>query len=139
VREEIGVTSAFKAQLLALPGATALETRRDGLWMLAPEIDVVAMATFMHRAEGRLSTVTGVAREDGETDLIYHYIIGRGAINVKARTKGNGIASIANVTQSANWIEREIHDLYSVNFVGHPDLSPLVRPVQLPEGFFRER
>jgi NADH:ubiquinone oxidoreductase subunit C len=132
------MTPEFREQLLALPGATTLENRRDGLWMIAPEVDVTAMAKLLRQVEGRLSTITGLIRQRGETDLIYHYIVGSEALNVEARTRDNTIASIAPVTAAANWIECEIHDLFGVNFQGHPHLARLVRPVQLPVGFFRE-
>ena len=128
----------LRKALLELHGATTFEERSDGLWMLAPDLHVVALAELMRESEARLSTMTGVACPDGETDVIYHYTIGHDAVNVRARTKGNAIASVALVTAAANWIEREINDLFGVDFVGHPDLSPLVRPAELPAGFYRE-
>jgi NADH:ubiquinone oxidoreductase subunit C len=38
----------------------------------------------------------------------------------------------------ASWIEREIHDFFAVEFIGHPNLIPLLRPPGLKDGFFRE-
>ena len=39
--------------------------------------------------------------------------------------------SVTSVWRAADWYEREAHDLFGVNFEGHPDLSPLL----LYEGF----
>jgi NADH:ubiquinone oxidoreductase subunit C len=130
------VRPEFGKKLLAVPGAGRLEARRDGLWMTAPNIDVLALAKVMHEREGRLSTVTAVCRKDGETELIYHYMLEGEAINVRARTRGKTIASVAPVTKAAEWIEREIHDFFGVSFEGHPGLERLLRPAQLPAGFF---
>lgn len=38
------------------------------------------------------------------------------------------IPTISNVVPGANWHERETHDFFGINFVGHPDLSPLLLP-----------
>ena len=41
------------------------------------------------------------------------------------------ISSVTPIWRAADWYEREAHDLFGVDFDGHPDLSPLL----LYEGF----
>jgi len=41
------------------------------------------------------------------------------------------IDSVVNIWRAADWFEREAHDLFGVNFSGHPNLKPLL----LFEGF----
>ena len=41
------------------------------------------------------------------------------------------VPSVVSVWKGADWFEREAHDLFGVEFEGHPDLSPLL----LYEGF----
>ena len=41
------------------------------------------------------------------------------------------VPSVTSVWRAADWYEREAHDLFGVNFDGHPDMSPLL----LYEGF----
>ncbi len=120
-----------------LPGATPLSARRDGWWMVAPELDVQALAELMNGHGARLSTITGVARDDGETTLIYHYALDEVGVNFKTQTHNHAILSITPLVRAAAWIEREIHDLYGVEFTGHPNLTRLLRPPQVAEGFFR--
>lgn len=36
------------------------------------------------------------------------------------------ISSVTSIWQAADWYEREAHDLFGVDFDGHPDLSPLL-------------
>lgn len=128
----------LQTELNAIPGAKGLTLRPDGMWIDAPVLDVVGMARVMQQLEARLSTISAVALGNGETRLIYHYAIKNQAANISTTTTGNSIASLTVVTPAAGWIEREIHDLYSVEFVGHPNLERLVLPVQLANGLFRE-
>jgi Ni,Fe-hydrogenase III component G len=131
------MTMDLEATLCGLPGAAVFDHQTDGLWMTALAIDVTAMACAMQEEGARLSTMTAVALESGETTIIYHYCVGRTAINIKTQTSNHVQLSLAPLTPSAAWIEREIHDLFGVEFVGHPGLTRLVRPPTLPEGFFR--
>ncbi len=39
------------------------------------------------------------------------------------------IESIASVFAGANWHEREAHEMFGINFVGHPDLRNLYLPI----------
>ena len=125
-------------QLIQLPGAGQVQNNPDGLWMESPELNVLALAELMKTLEACLTTITAISIENGETEIIYHFAMGGQAINVKTLTKENAIPSIAVIIKAANWIERENHDLYGVNFTGHPNLKRLIRPHQLAEGFFRQ-
>lgn len=126
------------ARLAAIPGSAAAEEHIDGLWIAAPQLDVEAMAREMKALGFRLITVTGRAREDGETTLIYHYAQRQQYVSFTTSTRGGKIASITPTLRMASWIEREIHDFFAVDFVGHPNLIPLLRPPGLKSGFFRE-
>lgn len=44
--------------------------------------------------------------------------------------------SLVSITPAAAWYEREIHDLFGIVPVGHPDLRPLVLHENWPEGLY---
>jgi len=48
-------------------------------------------------------------------------------VRLKARTSGS-IDSVTGVWPSANWLEREVFDLFGVRFNNHPDLRRLLLP-----------
>jgi NADH:ubiquinone oxidoreductase subunit C len=86
----------------------------------------------------QLSTITGVDL-GGEIDVIYH-LVHKGSIVLSIRlTVSENNPRVQTVTDSipgAVLYEREVHDLFGVDFEGHPDLSPLMLPEQWPEGVY---
>ncbi len=131
------IASNLEMLLASLPGATPVERRVDGLWMVAPSLDVLAMAELLRRQQIRLCAMTGLALPNGEAAVLYHFCLGNLRINVRAETHDRAIPSITPITRAADWSEREIAALYGVDFVGHPNLARLIRPPSLPAGFFR--
>jgi Ni,Fe-hydrogenase III component G len=125
-------------EISELTGDKSPQNRIDGYWFEAQKLDQAALADFMMSHQIRLSTMTAIERADGETDIVYHFINPKVALNIRATTAGQKMNSLGQYLPSANWIEREIRDLYAVHFDGHPDPRPLERPKEMPEGFFRK-
>jgi len=132
------MASDYQKRLQELPGATGFIRQRDGWWMAAPGLDVLDVAKCMSEFEGRLSTITAAVLPDGETEVVYHYYLDHQALNFKVITKKNVLQSISSILPAADWIEREIQDLYRVVFTGHPHPDRLIRPAQFEPGLFRE-
>lgn len=53
-------------------------------------------------------------------------------IRVKTQIKdGESIPSAESIWPTANWLEREVYDMFGIRFEGHPDLKRIL----LPEGW----
>jgi NADH-quinone oxidoreductase subunit C len=73
--------------------------------------------------------------EEPRFEVVYHlYSVSKNQrVRIKARVPEAApeIESVVELWPSANWMEREVYDLYGIAFVGHPDL----RRILLYEGF----
>jgi NADH-quinone oxidoreductase subunit C len=53
----------------------------------------------------------------------------RHRVRIKARVAENQpLASVTGVWPAANWLEREVYDMFGVNFTGHPDRRRILMP-----------
>jgi Ni,Fe-hydrogenase III component G len=88
---------------------------------------------------GRLATMTGVEVRDG-IEVHYHLCFDSDTfvitLSALAPWPDPSLESVAQDIPGALWIEREIHDILGVSFVGHPDMRRLVLPDDWPEGTY---
>ncbi|HEX8181557.1 MAG TPA: NADH-quinone oxidoreductase subunit C [Pyrinomonadaceae bacterium] len=69
------------------------------------------------------------------TDAPFEVVYNLYSISANARVRlkvwtsaGEGVASVTQVWPAANWMEREVYDLFGVPFKNHPDLRRLLLP-----------
>ena len=70
-------------------------------------------------------------RHEAPLEVVYNlYSIPRNErLRLKvAITESSGVDSVTGVWPSANWMEREVYDLFGVNFKNHPDLRRILLP-----------
>lgn len=92
-------------------------------------------------AEGEVVASPGVSAETQEPpagdlvddlEVIYDFNSTDELCRVVVRTRvprdNPELPTISQVFPGANWHERETHDFFGIQFVGHPDLSPLLLP-----------
>ena len=73
-----------------------------------------------------------------EIEILYHFTFDKINLMVSIRVlldkKDPHVQSLTSIMKGAGWIEREIHELFGVEFDGHPDLKPLLLPDDWPKG-----
>ena len=100
---------------------------------------LVAIATFLRDQDGckfdYLSDLTAAdwpARTDKRFDVIlclYSTTL-RHRVRVKVRVAdGEAVPTVTGVWPAANWLEREVWDMFGVPFAGHPDLRRILMPL----------
>jgi NADH/F420H2 dehydrogenase subunit C len=86
-----------------------------------------------------MSDVTGVDYGGGRpVEVVYQMFstVHKRALRVRCRLSLEAleIASVVSLWQCANWLEREVYDLFGVTFTGHPDLRRILMPYDYEEG-----
>ncbi|MCX6537326.1 MAG: NADH-quinone oxidoreductase subunit C [Acidobacteria bacterium] len=131
----------FIAALQArVPGAVEHVSFWVGDWSVVVAANrLIEVATFLRDAPecafNYLSDLTASdwpARPDKRFDLILClYSIGlRQRLRVKVRlADGEAVPSVTSLWPGANWLEREVYDMFGVPFTGHPDLRRILMPL----------
>jgi NADH-quinone oxidoreductase subunit C len=94
---------------------------------------VVAAAELANQYGFAIDTITGVDwMAAGEMEIVYDFFHFEAALHLVVRTRvpraTPALPTISGVYPGANWHERETHDFFGIEFLGHPDLSPLLLP-----------
>lgn len=101
---------------------------------------IVEMAQFLFKEIGaRFNIASGVDARN-HMEILYHFteedidlVI---SLRVHLPKTKLEIDSLTPVFTAAQWIEREMHELLGINFLGHPELKPLLLPEDWPEGVY---
>jgi NADH-quinone oxidoreductase subunit C len=110
-----------------------------GDWtVIVPAAQLLAAARHLQSAPDALfdfcSDVTATdwpPRKDARFDVIYCLYSTRLRQRVRLKVKVGDqqpLASVTGVWPSANWLEREVWDMFGVNFTGHPDRRRILMP-----------
>jgi NADH-quinone oxidoreductase subunit C len=119
-----------------VPGAvTDVKTAVDGptLYISLPAIATVGK--YLRDVSGfeRLTAVTAVDwwPREPRFEVVYflHSIKNNTRLRVAVKAKEtDSIESVSRIWRSANWYEREVFDLFGVQFYNHPNLERIMMP-----------
>lgn len=101
---------------------------------------IVRIAEYLFKELGaRFNIASGVDGRN-EMEILYHFTLEDINLVISLRVRlpktKLEIDSLTTVFTAAQWIEREIHELLGINFVGHPQLKRLLLPEDWPEGVY---
>ena len=111
------------------------------LYLLCESENSLAINEFLFKACGCRFTIVTCIDTDDCFEVLYHFSNDQTGqmVTVKAfvrdRTQPE-IASITPLIPGAEWIEREMHDLYGVQFTGHPNMKRLILADDWPVGVY---
>ena len=96
--------------------------------------DIVAVCRFLKTelSYNMLTDITAVdyPGNDQRFMMVYNLysIPNKDRLRVKAPVEESAcsIATLSGLWNSANWLEREVYDLFGINFINHPDLRRIL-------------
>ena len=87
----------------------------------------------------RMSIASGVDTRPG-IEILYHMAFDKDnmivTVKVLVAKPDLKMPTFTDFMPAAAWIEREIHELLGINFLGHPNLERLLLPEEWPEGVY---
>ncbi|HUS91559.1 MAG TPA: NADH-quinone oxidoreductase subunit C [Phycisphaerae bacterium] len=145
----------FVGEVLERLGDAVVEVEqcepRRGIARIDPARTVEVAARMLAMEGARLATATGIEVRDG-IDVLYHWALeppaeegdktGTGVVvtlKVLAVRPELELDSTANAVPAADWIEREIMNLFGAKFRKHPDPRRLNLDDSWPEGVYPMR
>ena len=107
----------------------------DELLVEINQSDLIEVIQFLKSNENflfkQLIDIAGVdyPENDKRFELIYLFLSHENNIRIKLLTKfeiNQTIDSLTKIFPSANWMEREVFDMYGIKFKNHPDLRRIL-------------
>ncbi|MGQ9565447.1 MAG: NADH-quinone oxidoreductase subunit C [Candidatus Bathyarchaeales archaeon] len=100
---------------------------------IKPEALRKAVKTLTQKYETRLITISAV--DHGlDLEFLHHFHVGGNVVTFRTvkPKEDNTIDSVVDIVPAANFIEREISDLFGAKFTNHPQFQPLILPANWP-------
>jgi NADH-quinone oxidoreductase subunit C len=122
----MNLQAAFESADLSL-AADGIPTVRVPLEQLTDAVERVR-GELQHARFVDLTAVDRLTREDRfELVYLFYSLEAHTWLRLKTRTDREA-PSITPIVPGANWYERELFDLFGVDFQGHPDLTRIMLP-----------
>lgn len=120
--DQIQITQLLNQQL---PGAVVEEQAKAIVIKRESLLDVAKFLRDSETAFKNLHSVTAVDRKD-KLEMVYHLFTFKNrfmlTLKVFLTMEDLTVESLAHLWRSADWLEREVFDLFGVKFLNHPDL-----------------
>ena len=102
-------------------------------WLALDATKLRELATAMNEIHARFITITAyqLPKEEGFR-LEYHWDLNGQLLGFSFQLAGKSIESIFDLTEAADWIEREIHEEYALDFTGREYEPLLLRQGETP-------
>ncbi len=103
------------------------EWKNGSWWLPVPEtFNLRATTRIMLSLEARFVAITAMEREDKEIRLDYQWDLDGQLVSFITATSARQIPTIVDLSPAADWVERETHEYFAVNFTGRVNTMPLM-------------
>ncbi len=104
---------------------------------------ILAVSEYLYKSAGFRFIIASAIHSKKGFEIHYHFskdsvglILN---IHVVLDKKNPQIESLSNMFNASNWIEREMHELFGINFINHPNQEKLISEGNWAEGVYPMR
>lgn len=104
---------------------------------------IIQVADFLYLTEGFRFIIASAVHTKRGFEIHYHF--SKDAVGlilnilVILDKENPQIESLSNMFNASNWIEREMHELFGINFLNHPNQEKLISEGNWAEGVYPMR
>lgn len=106
-----------------------LSEGRRGIVSISPSA-ILNVSEYLYRTEGYRFIIASALHTKRGFEIYYHFSLDPDGIilslHVTLSFDKPHIESLSNMFSASNWIEREMHELFGINFLNHPNQEKLI-------------
>lgn len=120
----------------------AIKNQRRVIVTIKPDL-VLNMAGYLYKDSGFRFIIASAIHTKRGFEIHYHFSRDSAGLILNLhiildRNKPE-VESLSNMFNASNWIEREMHELFGINFLNHPNQDKLISEGNWAEGVYPYR
>jgi len=131
-------TEKFKPDILEV----ARKNQKRAVITIKPEA-ILMTAKYLYKEEGLRFIIASAVHTKRGFEIYYHFSFDTEGLildlHVILDSSRPEIESLSNMFNASNWIEREMHELFGINFLNHPNQDKLISEGNWAEGVYPYR
>jgi NADH-quinone oxidoreductase subunit C len=128
----------FSSDLLEI----VVKDERRIIVSIAPD-SIIRISSYLFRKEGFRFIIASALHSKRGFEIYYHFSKDNSGLvlnlHVILDKELPQIESLSNMFNASNWIEREMHELFGINFLNHPNQEKLISEGNWAEGVYPMR
>ncbi|MCJ7448818.1 MAG: NADH-quinone oxidoreductase subunit C [Bacteroidales bacterium] len=104
---------------------------------------IINIAEYLYKTAGLRFIIASALHTKKGFEIHYHFSMDSTGlvlnIHVILDKENPQIESLSNMFNASNWIEREMHELFGINFLNHPNQEKLISDGNWAEGVYPYR
>jgi NADH:ubiquinone oxidoreductase subunit C len=104
---------------------------------------ILQIAGYLYKTAGFRFIIASALHTKKGFEIFYHFSKDDSGLilNIHVILEGENprIESLSNMFNASNWIEREMHELFGINFLNHPNQEKLISEGNWAEGVYPYR
>ena len=133
------IIKEFKEKFKPVILGEVIKNERRIIISIKPE-SIVNVADYLYKTAGFRFIIASALHTKEGFEIHYHFSKDEAGLilNIHVLLDKNKpeIESLSNMFNASNWIEREMHELFGINFLNHPNQEKLISEGNWAEGIY---